>query len=415
MPSPQPSPSNGYAIPRDFVLSQLHLQGLLSSLHERLEVCEDRAATFDDLISQGTGQALSVIQANVGPQLTQLQAAIADALQDVASAQASVQQLLNGNLSADSVTQTVNRRFVPAYAGATRRMLLSSSAGLEFLINVAVDAQGLVDIDALRVPWAKVTGKPSAFTPAVHGHGITDVLNLQNALDGKEPAIAATADPTTKFWRGDKQFRPISEIQPAFASGAEASAGTEAEKVLSPSGLRAGLNATGAAPVFAARAACWFTAASADLTATYNRPSGSNVVTVTTSVAHAMRVGHLFLAQGPSGGLAGIVYEVATVISATQFTFVSGATTAASGAFTIPRRTLDGARNVAVVNQLGAVASTIEYFFGFAADMPSAAYIAQAAMLAAAAVTSVAMTRSVSGVRVTFNTDTASPGSLIVL
>ncbi|WP_417456174.1 hypothetical protein [Kordiimonas sp.] len=36
--------------------------------------------------------------------------------------------------------------------------------------------------------WASITGKPSSFTPAVHGHGIVDITGLQSALDGKAAA-----------------------------------------------------------------------------------------------------------------------------------------------------------------------------------------------------------------------------------
>lgn len=34
-------------------------------------------------------------------------------------------------------------------------------------------------------PWAGITGKPSTFSPATHGHAIADVTGLQGALDGK--------------------------------------------------------------------------------------------------------------------------------------------------------------------------------------------------------------------------------------
>ena len=42
--------------------------------------------------------------------------------------------------------------------------------------------------DAPAPSWDDVTGKPTAFTPAVHGHSIGDVSGLGAALDGKAPS-----------------------------------------------------------------------------------------------------------------------------------------------------------------------------------------------------------------------------------
>lgn len=46
---------------------------------------------------------------------------------------------------------------------------------------------GIVDA-AESVPWSGVTNKPSTFPPQSHTHSISDVTNLQDALDGKADA-----------------------------------------------------------------------------------------------------------------------------------------------------------------------------------------------------------------------------------
>jgi len=61
------------------------------------------------------------------------------------------------------------------------------------------DGDGVVDA-AESVPWSGVTGKPSTFTPSSHTHSISEVTNLQAALDGKAAiptAVEPIEDPTT--------------------------------------------------------------------------------------------------------------------------------------------------------------------------------------------------------------------------
>jgi hypothetical protein len=50
---------------------------------------------------------------------------------------------------------------------------------------------GIVDVaaSANAVEWANVSAKPSTFTPSTHTHEISDVTNLQTALNGKAPTI----------------------------------------------------------------------------------------------------------------------------------------------------------------------------------------------------------------------------------
>jgi hypothetical protein len=59
---------------------------------------------------------------------------------------------------------------------------------------------GKVDVaeTAEAVPWTGVTGKPSAFTPAVHAHVTSDVTGLDAALAAKAPLVSPdlTGTPT---------------------------------------------------------------------------------------------------------------------------------------------------------------------------------------------------------------------------
>lgn len=58
-----------------------------------------------------------------------------------------------------------------------------SKATYDTTDNGKVDLAELAD----AVPWSGVTGKPTSFTPAVHGHAIGDITGLQSALDLKAP------------------------------------------------------------------------------------------------------------------------------------------------------------------------------------------------------------------------------------
>lgn len=57
-----------------------------------------------------------------------------------------------------------------------------------------VDAAEVAD----EVAWSGITGKPTSFNPAVHGHAIADVTGLQAGLDAKAPLAspALTGSPT---------------------------------------------------------------------------------------------------------------------------------------------------------------------------------------------------------------------------
>lgn len=71
-------------------------------------------------------------------------------------------------------------------------------------ISDVTDLQGALDgkADNSDLTWANISSKPTTFAPSTHTHTIAQVTGLQDALDGKEGTIDASglttiADPTT--------------------------------------------------------------------------------------------------------------------------------------------------------------------------------------------------------------------------
>ena len=56
---------------------------------------------------------------------------------------------------------------------------------------------------------AYILNKPTSFPPSIHTHSISDVDNLQTALDGKESRISAGT--TAQYWRGDKTWQTLNK------------------------------------------------------------------------------------------------------------------------------------------------------------------------------------------------------------
>lgn len=183
MPSVQPTASNGYLIPHDFQLSRPNLQALFGSIHSRLEAREALEASFQALVAQGTNQSLALIQQTVAPQLAALVAQLNEADGQLDAALAQVTQILAGNLPAVQVTESPARRFVPASAGAQKRLLLGSASSLAFEVAINVAQNGEVTIPELRVPWARLTEVPHSFVPSAHSHTIQNIAGLESALN----------------------------------------------------------------------------------------------------------------------------------------------------------------------------------------------------------------------------------------
>ena len=110
-------------------------------------------------------------------------------------------------------------------------------------------------------------------------------------------------------WGGWVQMVPIAATDAVsgiveLATGAEAAAGTDAERIVTPAALRAGLNATGSAPVFACRAWVSFDAAGAIT-------GSGNVSSVTKLGAGHFRIN--FVTAMPDGNY--VVNGMATTIT----------------------------------------------------------------------------------------------------
>lgn len=60
-----------------------------------------------------------------------------------------------------------------------------------------------IDGDAAGAPWAGITGKPDAFTPAVHSHAASELAALLGSATPKPAAATASAGTATKAARED--------------------------------------------------------------------------------------------------------------------------------------------------------------------------------------------------------------------
>ncbi len=109
MPSPQPSRSNNYQGNLDTRLDVATWNAVLADIAARLAGMEGVTADFEGLIATGTGQALSVIEANVGPQLAALSAQVAALAAAAATAQDVVEQINSGSIPASAVAETAAR------------------------------------------------------------------------------------------------------------------------------------------------------------------------------------------------------------------------------------------------------------------------------------------------------------------
>lgn len=89
-----------------------------------------------------------------------------------------------------------------AYADLSGKPTLGTAAATA-ATDYATAAQGAIADSALQpgdaVPYADLTGVPSVFPPATHGHAIADVSGLQTALDGKQPAALVLSNTTAAF------------------------------------------------------------------------------------------------------------------------------------------------------------------------------------------------------------------------
>jgi len=126
---------------------------------------------------------------------------------------------------------------------------------------------------------------------------------------------------------------------------------------------------TGTAPVYGVRAWVNFNGTtSADIGGTYDRVG--TTVTVTTSVAHGLIVGHKVFLNFTSGTAVDGAFVVTAITSNTIFTVTHGTSGNTSGNVSLSRRLINASGNVANVSLLG----TGQYAVNFTTAFPDANY-----------------------------------------
>ena len=66
----------------------------------------------------------------------------------------------------------------------------------------------LKDVPSIPTPtWSNLEGKPSTFPPSAHGHSISEITNLQETLNGKQPAGSYAT--TQQLTQGLAQKQPV--------------------------------------------------------------------------------------------------------------------------------------------------------------------------------------------------------------
>lgn len=109
MPSSLPSSADDYKAPAGMALTEAAWDAALTSVGARLRALEAVRADFEALIALGTGQALEVIAANVGPQLDAIRATIDQLTADAALAEDIVAAINSGSIPASVVAETAAR------------------------------------------------------------------------------------------------------------------------------------------------------------------------------------------------------------------------------------------------------------------------------------------------------------------
>ena len=148
-----PVASDDYAAPNGMVLSKAAWDAALTDIGARLRAAEAVRANFDALIASGTGDALAVIEANVGPTLAALEASIATAQAEMTTALGQIATLLAGSIAADHVN------FTPAGT-------ISSTTAQAAITEVATDAAAAL----VAAVAAMMTHPVSANTSLVSGY-----------------------------------------------------------------------------------------------------------------------------------------------------------------------------------------------------------------------------------------------------
>jgi len=174
----------------------------LTDIGARLRAAEAIRADFQALIAAGTGQALQVIQANVGPQLAALQAEIAAAQAALITAQGKIDALINSTtIEASAVTFAPTGTIAATTVqGALAEVASEANAGLATKADAAAVASAVDEMNtaiAAARPQSVVSVSSNATLVAGGAYRITGGVSITLTL----PA-APSANDTIRIMDG---------------------------------------------------------------------------------------------------------------------------------------------------------------------------------------------------------------------
>lgn len=218
-----PSPDNDYAAPLDAYLNKAFWDAAIVPIATRIRALEAVKADWEELIAQGTGQALAVIQANVEPQLAALTAIIDQLKSDVAAAEDAIAVINAGGINMSAVvglsaalTLKANITYVDAAIDALKG---NAPAAYDTLVEIATKLSE--DDTAIAGLLTAIAGKVPETRKLIAGTGLKFNASGEAELSVD---ITATLDfaPTVEARAGTAVDKPMNAKNVADAIEAQA-------------------------------------------------------------------------------------------------------------------------------------------------------------------------------------------------
>lgn len=208
-----PSPENDYAAPGDPYLNRAFWDAALTSVGARIRALEAVKANWEELIAQGTGQALAVIQANVEPQLVALTAIIDQLKADVAAAEDAIAVINAGGINMSAVVGLSAALALKAdltYVDATINALKGDApAAYDTLVEIA--AKLSEDDTAIAGLLTTISEKVPTTRKLIGGTGVKLNGGFEANLSG-DVTITVSGVPTGAVMGFDLDVPPIGWI-----------------------------------------------------------------------------------------------------------------------------------------------------------------------------------------------------------